>query len=179
MTSPEGAAARGLSRVVHIADTPDHGRHVDIEADPAARRILAERLGVPALDALRGEFDIAKTPEGAAVAGRIMARLQRDCVISLERFTETIDETFDIRYSRAAARESAGAEVEIDLDGPEPLAGDAIDLGEILTSQLALAMDPYPRKPGAKPLAEEFGGETKISPFSGLRRAFAKPGDTD
>ena len=140
---------------------------------------IASRLGVPAVDALSGEFDVAKTPEGAALAGRIAARLQRDCVASLERFVEEIDESFEIRFARGLAQEAAGAEIEIGPDSPEPLDGDAIDLGEILVHQLSLAMAPFPRKPGARPLAEEFGGETRISPFSGLDRAFAKRREPD
>ena len=31
-----------------------------------------------------------------------------------------------------------------------PYGGDSIDLGAALAEQLALALDPYPRKPGAK-----------------------------
>ena len=179
MSAKTSRDSRSLSRVILVSEIPEGGRHVDVEAGPEARAEIASRLGVPAVDALSGEFDVAKTPEGAALAGRIAARLQRDCVASLERFVEEIDESFEIRFARGLAQEAAGAEIEIGPDSPEPLDGDAIDLGEILVHQLSLAMAPFPRKPGARPLAEEFGGETRISPFSGLDRAFAKRREPD
>lgn len=179
MTAGETVSRRLPSRIITVSEIPESGRRVEIDAGPEARAAIAEHLDAPAVDALIGEFEIFKTAEGAALEGRIEARLQRDCVVSLERFVEEIAETFEIRFSRAAARGAEDAEIEIDFDAPEPLEGDSIDLGEILVHQLALAMDPYPRKPDAKPLAEEFGGETRISPFSGLARAFAKPGKAD
>ena len=39
-------------------------------------------------------------------------------------------------------------------DAPEPIEGGIIDLGEAVAQQLALALDPYPRAPGAAILPE-------------------------
>ena len=44
---------------------------------------------------------------------------------------------------------ATGSVEEVPLDGPEPLTGGVIDLGVIATEFLILAIDPYPRKPGA------------------------------
>ncbi len=38
--------------------------------------------------------------------------------------------------------------VDLESDAAEPFDGDAIDIGEAVAQQLALALDPYPRAPG-------------------------------
>ena len=61
------------------------------------------------------------------------------------------------------------------LEGPDdiPYADDMIDLGAALAEQLALALNPYPRKPGAQ-LPEEYKGEPE-TPFAALAAKFGKP----
>ena len=47
--------------------------------------------------------------------------------------------------------------------------GDSVDLGEAIAEQLALALDPYPRVPGAALPGEGEGEEPPPSgPFAGL-----------
>jgi hypothetical protein len=36
-----------------------------------------------------------------------------------------------------------------DLDPPDPIIGGVIDLGQVVAEQLVLALDPFPRAPGA------------------------------
>ena len=60
---------------------------------------------------------------------------------------------------------------EIDDSDPEavdqiPYVGGAADLGEAAVEQLALALDPFPRKPGAALPAE--AAEEASSPFAAL-----------
>ena len=40
--------------------------------------------------------------------------------------------------------------VDLESDAAEPFDGDAIDIGEAVAQQLALALDPYPRAPEAR-----------------------------
>ena len=55
-------------------------------------------------------------------------------------------------------------------ESPEPLVGGVIDIGEAVTQQLVLALDPYPRKPGAVPPAPMEGdtGLPENGPFAAL-----------
>jgi hypothetical protein len=48
------------------------------------------------------------------------------------------------------------------------VAGGGVDLAAVLTEQLALALDPFPRKPGARFEAPGTAGE--LSPFAALAR---------
>jgi uncharacterized metal-binding protein YceD (DUF177 family) len=62
-------------------------------------------------------------------------------------------------------------------DPPEVAVGGRIDLGEIAVVHLALALDPYPRAPGAAFDAKAWGVEpekdekpTTVSPFAALAK---------
>ena len=63
--------------------------------------------------------------------------------------------------------EAGGSVEEVSLDGPEPLAGGAVDLGAIATEFLILAIDPYPRKPGAVFEPPDVGDDSD-QPFAAL-----------
>ena len=68
----------------------------------------------------------------------------------------------NFRVERGIFRKGCG-EVLLDADGPdrpETFAGDSIDAGALAEEFFALAIDPYPRKPGAAlpPAGEEEEG---------------------
>jgi hypothetical protein len=59
-------------------------------------------------------------------------------------------------------------------DPPEAVTGGMIDLGETAAQQMALALDPYPRAPGAEPNAAvadvgREGKDDELNPFSVLK----------
>ena len=53
-------------------------------------------------------------------------------------------------------------------DPPDPLIGGAVDLGSVVSEHLTLALDPYPRKDGAKMPGE--ATDAAESPFAALLR---------
>ncbi len=118
-----------------------------VEATEAERAALAARLDLPAILALRCRFAVAAPARGiVAASGRLEARVVRTCVVSLEDFETPIAEDFAIEFVPEGT--------ESDDPDPEsvdeiPYAGDALDLGEAAAEQLALALDPYPRRPDA------------------------------
>jgi uncharacterized metal-binding protein YceD (DUF177 family) len=118
---------------------------VEATADECAA--LANRMNLPAVLSLSCRFRLQREPGGAVMArGHLLARVVQTCVVSLDDFTATVEERFEVRCV-AAGTES---------DDPDPDAPDefvyaegVIDLGEATTEQFALALDPYPRAPGA------------------------------
>lgn len=142
---------------------PAGGRAFAIAASAAECAAVARRLGLEALHRL--DADGSVTPAGAGnirLAGMLRALVVQTCVVTLEPFEAVIEAPFETIYSRAAGA-GAGAGADDEDDGAdddgwagspaehfyEPLTGDVIDLGEAVTQQLALELDPYPRKPGA------------------------------
>jgi len=132
---------------------------VTVEATPEERAAVAERLMVPSIGDLRCQWTL-RPGEAGMIQGRgaLSAALTQTCVISLDPFAVTVREDFEVHFVLE------GRETEDDdPDAPDQLTYDgvAIDLGEATVEQLALTLDPYPRKPDAVllvPGAEEGGG---------------------
>jgi uncharacterized metal-binding protein YceD (DUF177 family) len=160
-------------RAGHIKD--DAQTHV-LLADETARALLAARFGLPGIAYLRGEFILQHERSGVLAAKLHMrATVTQTCVVTLEPFETTIEERSELRFVPAQSLpESEGVELDTEtLEGPDeiPYTDGMLDLGEALAEQLALALDPYPRKPGAA-LPDEYEA-TPENPFAvlALRRA--------
>lgn len=132
-------------------DTAELGEYPEprvIEASEDERRALAQRFETLGIDRLRAALTITKLSGGLfRVEGRLEAAVRQRCVVTLEPLESTIDERFALTYAATSSEDDIpGAEGE---EGPDPLDGSVIDLGEAVSQQLALALDPYPRAPGA------------------------------
>jgi uncharacterized metal-binding protein YceD (DUF177 family) len=174
-------AALPFSRPIKVETLPRDGLEQAIEAAPAERAALAEANGLVDISELKATFLVKRAGKGARVVGTLHAEITQTCVVSLEPFPATIDEPVDMRFAPPPARErpsGQGEPVVIDLDGddpPDPIVDGKIDLGAIATEFLALALDPYPRKPGVEfsPPPEEAALDT---PFVALA-AIVKKGE--
>ncbi len=140
------------------------GRRETITATPAECAALAARFGIPAVAALRAVIDLSPDEDGSVLArGRLEARVTQACVVTLEPVEQAVAEDFTLRFLPGGREPDDGPE-EIDEIPTGP--GDVADLGEALAEQLALALDPYPRAPGAE-MPDE-AREAASSPFAGL-----------
>lgn len=149
-----------FSRPIQVRALPAGGLARDIEASAEERAAIARFLAVPAVEHLRASFSLRPWGEdGAAVTGRIAAKVVQDCVVTLEPVEQEIDEAVDLRFS-PEPRDGEAADPIVDPDAEEPpdlLVGGQVDLGAITVEHLALGLDPNPRKPGAVFDAEAAG----------------------
>lgn len=133
---------------------------------------IAGRLVVAEVRAFSARFVLSRPLAGSTTRregeieaqGWLRAVLLRECVITLDLFEQVVEEPFRLRFVPSGT--------ETDGDDPEAddeigYAGAAIDLGEAAVEQLALVMDPYPRKPGAALPPE--ASDVDEGPFAGLR----------
>ncbi len=88
------------------------------------------------------------------VEGRLRGKIVQACILTLDPVTQDLDDAFRLVFKQDLAEErdpeSGEAVLSAQADSPEPLAGNLLDVGEIVAEQLSLAADPYPRRPGAK-----------------------------
>jgi uncharacterized metal-binding protein YceD (DUF177 family) len=144
--------------------------------DVAARRALADDLGLLALNALEMTGEI--TPSGRdelVLKARLIARVDQACVVSLVPVPAEISETLQRHYLSGLALPEAD-EVEMpEDDSVEPMP-EVIDLAELAAEALALALPLYPRAPGAAfaPVLHAPAGVTPLAdadlkPFAGLQ----------
>lgn len=136
-----------LHRPLAVDAIPTGGLDYLVEANDAERAALAARMRLPALTALRCRFRLCPDLAGVIMAeGRLDAEVVQTCVITLEDFAATVAEHFTIRFVPAGTETD---DVDPDSVDDIPYAGGILDLGEATAEQLALALDPYPRAPGA------------------------------
>jgi len=132
---------------VLLADVPDTGLHLELEAPADVRVGLAELAGVRSLPELTASFEVTRRGAGLRVLGHITARVGQTCVVTLEPVENAVEEDIDLLFLPGIAEPRAQGDTEDEL--PEPLVDDRVDLGVIATEFLVLGIDPYPRKPGA------------------------------
>jgi len=153
-----------LHRPLALDRVGAHVLVVDVDAGPDELAAVAARLRVLALGSLHCAFKLRRIGAGIIEAqGVLRAQVTETCVVTLDPFSHEVRETFTVHFVPAGT--------ENDDPDPEavdqiPYPGSAADLGEAAVEQLALALDPYPRKPGAS-LPEELSVDGS-SPFAGL-----------
>jgi hypothetical protein len=169
-TTPE------FSRPCAIDRLPAGGTAFDLEASPAERAALARRFDLAGLDLLVARGRVEPAPGGLIeVRGRLRADLSQRCVVTLEPVPAAVDTEFRRLFTREAPPPVAagGVEIEIDpdVDVPEPLGEDGLDLGEVAAEEMAVALDPYPRAPDADAVLAEVAAraaEEDRGPFAVL-----------
>jgi uncharacterized metal-binding protein YceD (DUF177 family) len=168
---------------VVVAQIPETGLHRDIEADQAVRDAVADVGGLREVRLVQASFDVTPQRGGRFhVAGHVRARIGQTCVVTLEELENEIDEPVDLIFAppeqipqMAALVDEAEDDDEEVPDPPEPIENGMIDLGRVATDALFLAVDPYPRKPGAvfEPVVEAVDPDDH--PFAALKALQAKP----
>jgi len=122
-----------------------------VQADPAELPAVAARLGVPAVQSLRCEFRVRRIGGIIEAQGDLAAGLTQQCVVSLDDFDSIVQDHYVVHFVPAGTEDE---DPEPDVPDQIPFEGSMIDLGEAAVEQLALALDPYPRRPGAEMPAE-------------------------
>jgi len=144
-----------FSRLVAVEDI-DSGLERTISARPEELKALARRMKLPAIRLLSATLRVS--PEGRGgymVRGHLRAEVEQECVRTLEIFPATVEADIERLFvppdSPAARALDAAPTVELDTDAPDApdiISEGHIDLGELVAEYLALALDPWPKKPG-------------------------------
>ena len=161
-----------FSRPIEISRIGPAGLSLAIEASADERARLVERMGVREIRVLTADVRLAQLGAGFAVTVGWRAEIVQDCVVTLDPIEVALAETAEVIFGPAAV-EAETEEIEIDpeaADPPEPIVDGRIDVGEVVAEQLALGIDPYPRKPGAVFEHERAAlqPEPKLNPFAAL-----------
>lgn len=139
-----------------------------LEPDAAARARIARALDLASLDAFVAEMTLAPSPGGWRLSGRVKASLAQICGITLEPLPVEIDAPFTVSLAEAAEEDSDEIVITLDDESPDPIEDGRVDLGQYAVEQLALLLDPFPRKPGAEFVQPP--EPTEISPFAVLKQ---------
>lgn len=138
-----------------------------LEPDAAARARIARALDLAALDSFVADMELKPVNEGWRLSGRVIASAVQTCGLTLEPLPVEIDAPFSITLSEAVESDSDEIIITIDDESPDLIEDGRIDLGQYAVEQLALRLDPFPRKAGAEFVQPEEPAET--SPFAVLQ----------
>ena len=170
-----------FSHKVTVDPWPEDGVAVELAATAAEREKLRARFDLVDLASLSASVEIGKNATELVLAGTIEAVVTQTCVATLKPVTASLDVPLERRYRRQDAHEKmiaarGTADLDEELMEVEILAGDDIDIGDVVAEELYLALDPYPRAAGADEALAELRsktgtgeGEERVSPFEKLR----------
>lgn len=173
------------SHFYDVDDLESKPERLTIEASDEELEDMARRLQIPDIRSAKAELTLKREQGGRVihVSGTFTAHVVQDCVVTAEpietELTEPVEGWFadkDKTVSFVAAKREREADknnnLEVELmeesEDPEPILNGAIDLGELVTQHISLALPPYPHKEGVE---FEHGDENiQINEDSPLRK---------
>jgi hypothetical protein len=179
------------SYLVSIDEIDETPKTYSFSAEEGERADLARRLHVVSVKNAKADVTLQRLPGGMVHAmGSVRADVIQNCVVTAEEIENHIEDQFEgwfgepgraVSFARAKSERDAKkghveAEILEESVDPEPIIGGKVDIGELATQYLSLAVDPYPRKEGAASEyvlnAPEGGGEgasLRKNPFEALK----------
>jgi uncharacterized metal-binding protein YceD (DUF177 family) len=156
-----------LSRLVDVGRVPPRGQEVQIVATPEECAALARDFGLPAIQALSGNYQLKTSAKGINVTGLVKASITQICVMTLEPFDSIIEEEVEVDFAEPSGMPAESPTDINEYNPPDEIVNGQIDLGALTSEFLALGLDPYPRKPGID-FSYQDPSDEKDSPFAAL-----------
>lgn len=143
-------SAGELARIVKLDRLPRAA--VIVEASEAECAALARRFGLPSVQSLTAEIQLAERGAAIDARGRLRASFDQHCALSGEPFAASLDEAIAVRFVPAIALHAEDEEIEFASDAPDEIeyGGASFDLGEAVAQSFGLALDPYAVGPHAQ-----------------------------
>lgn len=161
-----------FSRPVSLARLGREPLRQEIAANAEECAALARRLDLVSLDRLSAIVELARQGDGTILlTASFAADFVQSCVVTLDPVPGAVAETFALRYGPPEWEPETGG--EDDEPAFEPLSGNAIDIGEAVAQELALALPPFPRVAGTS-IETEFGADAEERREPGLFAGLAR-----
>jgi uncharacterized metal-binding protein YceD (DUF177 family) len=156
---PPPAGLDVMPRPILVDDIREDGKSViEVEASAAERAALAEAYHLVGLSSLKARLNLAKRGPVIRITGSLKAHLTQTCVVTMEPFESDVEDQIELEFAppayvteaweRLAQLEASGSNEDLP-EPPDQIVDGKIDLGALTSEALALALDPYPKKPGA------------------------------
>src|SRR4051812_21493934 len=85
---------------VSAAQLPEGGSHQVLETTPGQRELIAVAAGLRGVSEAKASFALAHSPGGQVhVTGRVQARVEQTCVVTLDPVESDVDEAVDIMFA--------------------------------------------------------------------------------
>jgi uncharacterized metal-binding protein YceD (DUF177 family) len=165
MTQESTMMAPEWSHIVQADDIGSTPEKFRMSPKPEEIQGLCQRLGIEGINALQADVVMSRNSGNRVVhvKGTLTGELVQNCVLTLEELTVPVSEEFEAWFADPDATVSftkerqkmlsnkKGEDLPIldEKDDPEALIDGVIDVGEVATQFLLLAIDLYPQAEGA------------------------------
>jgi hypothetical protein len=153
--NPEQSSKDALVSLVYkVDDISAKGISDCLQVNTQNCEAIAKTLDLLSLDSMKMEFKLHRSGRSRfKLKGQLLADATQSCVVTLDPIKCKIDQEIDIDFwppEDVAQLETKtdDEEMEVLLDGPEPIIENSIDVGQIAYEHFAAALDPYPRTTG-------------------------------
>jgi len=134
------------SRPIRLSEVGRGAVSLTLEPNAEQRAQIAKDLGLRSLPELTARLEVRPWLDGAEITGRVDARVEQVCGVSLDPFEQPLSGLIDVRVvpagsPNAPADEGEGGEIVLDSEAPDPpdvLEGEEIDLAAYVVEHLAL-----------------------------------------
>ena len=186
---PPPAGLDVMPRPILVDDIREDGKSVvEVEASEAERAALAQAYDLVAIAALKARLTLAKRGPVISITGVLKSHLTQICVVTMEPFESLVEDQIEMEFAppayvteaweRLAQLEASGSNEDLP-EPPDQIIDGKIDLGAVTSEALALALDPYPKKPGAAFEGPADAAPTpEESPFAVLARLKGQGGNS-
>lgn len=170
-----------FERIYDLNRLSDAGFETTIELGPEERRKLAEWVEVADVGRFVGRISLRRLSASRfGYSAHLEAEITQTCAVTLEPVSSKQCMDFDrILQLVPQARRATDTHVELspaagDDEVPEEIESSRYDLAAPLLEEFSLAIDPYPRAPGASFEAPREEGEAPDNPFAVLKTLKSK-----
>ena len=163
-----------------LGSLSDAGAEIQLAPNAAERAAIAQWLEIEAVDQLTATVRLSRSGDDEyTYRASFAADVVQPCVVTLEPVPSHLEGEFE-RLFRVMPRAVGGhrrkgapppASVELSSledDDPELIEGRSVDLAAPVIEEVSLALDPYPRAPGAAFEAPKEEKSPADSPFAVL-----------
>jgi uncharacterized metal-binding protein YceD (DUF177 family) len=160
------APPQPLDWPVDIKSIPASGFDFARTASEAERAALATALDLLSCDKLVVHGRIRGTAGDTYwFKGTLEADVVQACVVTLAPVHDTIQTTIAVEFVPPEQAQAAASVVHLDdTSEVEPIEQDALAIGRVAFEELAAALNPYPRRPGAEYAAPAPSADTDNAP---------------
>ena len=157
-----------MKNIIDIRTITSDGPTVEISATAAECTALADRFRVPRIRSLHfsGRFG---RDDLITFDGHLTADVDRDCVVTLDRFTEHIDRPVHLLFSQNDKDIADDPETDI-----LPIDRGKIDLMAVMAEEFGLALSPFPKSVDTFLDYRDPSDGTPDNPFAVLQDRFKK-----
>jgi len=144
-----------FSRAYEVTRLTEGETNLVLEATAEEKINLAQRFNLEDVETLIAKLHVTVDSQESLIqlTGSIEADITQACIVTLEPVTSKIEVSIIRHYTTAPVSQDSVIEVDLSQendDSPEPIEGEIIDFGEIVTEQFSLEIDPFPRSPGSE-----------------------------